>query len=177
MVHISWLRMLYQVALFPEETWQPLKTPNLGSGSNAQATRVGAWQWRHNLWKGKVKRIQRRVSVLLFRYLQKMYWFFRRCLEWRNTLAEIYSTFLLTWTKTCYLQGENCIFWELQLQWRSQASIFNRLRMQIPKFPCDGWGFSLGKVPDVTRVEMDKPVARSCKNMDTATLRLRVIYQ
>ena len=110
MVHISWLRMLYQVALFPEETWQPLKTPNLGSGSNAQATRVGAWQWRHNLWKGKVKRIQRRVSVLLFRYLQKMYWFFRRCLEWRNTLAEIYSTFLLTWTKTCYLQGENCIF-------------------------------------------------------------------
>lgn len=116
MVHISWLRMLYQVALFPEETWQPLKTPNLGSGSNAQATRVGAWQWRHNLWKGKVKRIQRRVSVLLFRYLQKMYWFFRRCLEWRNTLAEIYSTFLLTWTKTCYLQGENCIFWELQLQ-------------------------------------------------------------
>ena len=40
--------------------------------------------------------------------------------------------------------------------------------MQIPKFPCDGWGFSLGKVPDVTRVEMDKPVARSCKNMDTA---------
>lgn len=107
---------LYQVALFPEETWQPLKTPNLGSGSNAQATRVGARQWRHNLWKGKVKRIQRRVSVLLFRYLQKMYWFFRRCLEWRNTLAEIYSTFLLTWTKTCYLQGENCIFWELQLQ-------------------------------------------------------------
>ena len=58
----------------------------------------------------------RRGSVLLFRYLQKMYWFFRRCLEWRNTLAEIYSTFLLTWTKTCYLQGENCIFWELQLQ-------------------------------------------------------------
>ena len=36
---------------------------------------------------------------------------------------------------------------------------------QIPKFPADGWGISLEKSPHFTRVEMDKHVARSGKNM------------
>ena len=36
---------------------------------------------------------------------------------------------------------------------------------QIPKFPADGWGISLERAPHFTRVEMDKAVARSGKNM------------
>ena len=36
---------------------------------------------------------------------------------------------------------------------------------QIPNFPADGWGISLEKSPHFTRVEMDKHVVRSGKNM------------
>ena len=42
----------------------------------------------------------------------------------------------------------------------------NTLTMaQIPKFPADGWAISLEKAPHFIRVEMDKHVTRSGKNM------------
>ena len=36
---------------------------------------------------------------------------------------------------------------------------------QIPKFPADGWAISLERAPHFIRVEMDKHVTRSGKNM------------
>ena len=47
------------------------------------------------------------------------------------------------------------------------ASSNTLLLAQIPKFPSDSWGISLEKAPHFARVEMNKHVARSSKNMGT----------
>ena len=68
-----------------------------------------------------------------------------------------------------FLRAPNSV-WEsssagIQSSSDTVASSSTLTMAQIPKFPCDGCGISLKNAPHFARVEMDKDVARSGKNV------------